>query len=130
MKRISSLLALFALLAFSCGISFSQQVDLSGTWVGSTEVPDAIEPDKLTMVLKKEEGKYSGTITDSMGMLNNTELEDVEFEDNTFSCNFQVYTGEEYLTVYVTLTVTGDKMSGHWETDDGSSAPIEMERKK
>jgi len=131
MKKTASALTLFAfLLVFSFGMSFSQQADLSGTWVGSTEVPDAVEPDKLTLVLKKEEGKYSGTITDSMGMLQDTEIEDVEFKDNTLTFTFQVDTGEEYLTVSASLTVKGDKMSGYWETYDGDSASIEMERKK
>ncbi len=130
MKKTSSALALFAfLLVLSCGMSFSQQADLSGTWVGSTEVPDAVELDKLTLVLKKEDGKYSGTITDSMGMLLDTEIEDVEFKDNTLTFTFQVDTGEEYATVSTSLTVKGDKMSGYWETE-GDSASIELERKK
>jgi hypothetical protein len=130
MKKTASALALFTfLLVLSCGLSFSQQADLSGTWVGSTEVPDAVELDKLTMVLKKEEGKYSGTITDSLGMLQDTEIEDVEFKDNTLTFTFQADTGEEYVTVSTSLTVKGDKMSGYWETE-GDSASIELERKK
>ena len=131
MKKTASALALLAfLLVLSCGLSFSQQADLSGTWVGSTEVPDAVELDKLTMVLKKEEGKYSGTITDSMGMLQNTEIEGVEIKDNTITFNFQADNGEELITVYASLTIKGDKLSGHWESADGNSASIEMERKK
>ena len=131
MKKTASALTLFVfLLALSGGMSFSQQVDLSGTWVGPTEVPDAPEPDMLTLVLKKEEGTYSGTITDSMGMLQNTEIEDVEFKDNTLTFTFQVDTGGEYLSVTTSLTLKGDKMSGYWETDDGNSATIELERKK
>jgi hypothetical protein len=131
MKKTASALTLFAfLLVLSCGMSFSQQADFSGTWVGSTEVPDAEELDILTLVLKKEEGKYSGTITDSMGMLQNTEIEGVEIKDNTITFTFQVDTGEEYLSVTTSLTLKGDKMSGYWETDDGNSATIELERKK
>ena len=131
MKKTASALTLFVfLLALSGGMSFSQQVDLSGTWVGPTEVPDAPEPDMLTLVLKKEEGTYSGTITDSMGMLQNTEIEDVEFKDNTLTFTFQVDTGGEYLSVTTSLTLKGDKMSGYWETDDGNSATVELERKK
>ncbi len=131
MKKTASALTLFVfLLVLSCGMSFSQQVDLSGTWVGPTEVPDAPEPDMLTLILKKEEGKYSGTITDSMGMLQNTEIEDVEFKDNTLTFTFQADNGEELITVYASLTVKGDKLSGYWESADGNSATVEMERKK
>ncbi len=131
MKKTTSALTLFIfLLVFSCGMSFSQQADLSGTWVGSTDVPDSPEPDLLTLILKKEEGKYSGIITDSMGMLQETKIENVELKDNTLTFTFQVNTGEEFITVYTSLTVKEDKMSGSWSTDEGESAPIEMERKK
>lgn len=118
------------LLAFSSGISFSQEVDITGTWKGETEVPDAPEPDKLTLIIEKTEGKYTGTITDSMGMLQDAKCEDIELKDNTLTLNFLVFTGEEYLRIYTTLTVEGDKMSGYWETEDGSSAAIELERSK
>jgi hypothetical protein len=84
----------------------------------------------LTLVLKKEEGTYSGTIADSMGMLQNTEIEDVEFKDNTLTFTFQVDTGGEYLSVTTSLTLKGGKLIGYWEADDGSSATVEMEREK
>jgi len=118
------------LVAFSSGISFSQQVDITGTWKGETEVPDAAEPDKLTLVIKKTEGKYTGTITDSMGMLQNEKCQDIELKDNTLTLNFNAFTGEEYLKINVTLTVDGDKMSGHWETEEGESGAVQLERTK
>lgn len=131
MKKATSFMALLAfLLACSSGISFSQEVDITGTWKGETEVPDAPEPDKLTLVIEKIEGKYTGTISDSMGMLQEEKCEDIELKDNILTLNFLVFTGEEYLSVYTTLTVEGDKMSGYWETEDGSSAAIELERSK
>ncbi|MEE9390353.1 MAG: hypothetical protein V3U91_03835, partial [Candidatus Aminicenantaceae bacterium] len=83
MKKATSFMALLAfLLAFSSGISFSQKVDITGTWKGETEVPDAPEPDKLTLVIEKIEGKYTGTISDSMGMLQEEKCEDIELKDN------------------------------------------------
>ena len=131
MKKATSFMALLAfLLAFSSGISFSQQVDITGTWKGETEVPDAPEPDKLTLIIEKTEGKYTGTITDSQGMLQDAKCEDIELKDNTLTLNFLVFTGEEYVRVYTTLTVEGDKMSGYWESEDGNSAAVELERSK
>ncbi len=130
MKRTASLLAMIAfLLTLSCGISFCQEVDLSGTWEGTTEVPDSPEPDQLTLVLEKIDGEYSGTITDSLGFAEDAELKDIEFKGNTLTFNFTIFDGFEYATVYATLTVEGDKMSGHWETEDGNSSTVELERK-
>ena len=130
MKRTASILSLLAfLLILSYGISFCQEVDLSGTWKGTTEVPDAMEPDEVTLVLEKIGEEYSGTISDSLGFAEEAELENIEFKDNTLTFSFTIFDGFEYMTVYTTLTVEGDKMSGYWETEDGSSAPIELERK-
>ncbi len=130
MKRTASLLAMIAfLLILSCGISFCQEVDLSGTWKGTTEVPEEAELDQITLVLEKINGEYGGTLTDSLGFAEDAELKDIEFKDNALTFNFTNFNGFEYMIVYTTLTVEGNKMSGHWETEDGNSSTIELERK-
>ncbi len=130
MKRTASLLAMIAfLLILSYGISFCQEVDLSGTWEGTTEVPDVAEPNQITLVLEKINGEYSGTFTDSLGFAEDAELEEIEFKDNTLTFSFTIFNGFEYAMIYATLTVEGNKMSGNWETEDGSSGPVELEKK-
>jgi hypothetical protein len=119
MKKITSILSLLAfLLTLSCGISFCQEVDLSGTWA-----------DKLTVVLEKIDGEYSGTINDSLGFAEDAEMEDIKFEDNTLTFSFTIFDGFEYDTIYATLTVEGNRMSGNWESEDGSSGPVEFVKK-
>jgi hypothetical protein len=131
MKKTSSLLSLAVfLLSLLSGISLSQQVDLSGTWVGETEVPDALEPDKITMVLKKINGEYEGTVTDSMGMAQEAKLENIEFKNNELKANFLIFDGYEYARIYFVLTVEGDTMKGRWESEGGDSSPIELQRQK
>ncbi len=132
MKNSSSIfISLVFLLALSSGIFFCQQADLSGKWVGQTEVPNAAEADKLTLVLEKKEGGYKGKVSDSMGMLQDTELEDLEFKDNNLSCNFLVNTGQGFLKIKMTLTVEGNKMKGSWwDTEGESSGSVELEREK
>ena len=130
MNRIASILSLLVfLLTLSCGISFCQEVDLSGTWEGTTEVPDAPEPDKLTVVLEKIDGEYSGTINDSLGFAEDAEMEDIEFDGKTLTFTFTIFDGFEYAAIYATLTVEGNRMSGNWESEDGSSGPVELEKK-
>jgi len=125
---MSFTLVIFVLAAAS-GLMFAQSVDLSGTWVGETEVPDTIEPDEMTLVITKESGEYSAKISDSMGMLENTECKDIEFIENKLKFICEVNTGEEFITVYITLTVEGDTMTGFWETDDGETGPVELTKK-
>lgn len=128
MKKSSIYLALFIfLIAFCSVISFSQDVDLTGTWEGSTIVPDQGE-DELTLVIKKENGEYAATLSDTLGMLMDTECEDIEFKEGTLTFNFTIVQDMESLTVWITLEVEGDTMKGYWETGDGGQGDIELKR--
>jgi hypothetical protein len=130
MRKILLSFILVAFIASICAVvSFGQGVDLTGTWKGSTEVPDQ-GTDEMTLVIKKESGAYSATITDSLGMMMDTECEDIEFADGTLTFNFSINTGTESMTVWINLTVEGDTMSGYWEVADGSQGDIHLERQK
>jgi len=130
MKKVTPIYVLAVLvLVVTSGLMFGQSVDLSGTWVGETEVPDAIEPDGMTLVITKEDGEYSAKISDAMGMLENTECEDIEFVEDKLTFNIEVNTGGEYLTVYLTLKVEDNTMTGFWESDGGETGPVELKKK-
>ncbi len=128
-KTFSSLTLIVFLLGIYAAFSFGQDVDLTGTWRGATEVPDQ-GTDEMTLVIKKEGGEYSATITDSFGMLMDTECEDIEFNEGTLTFNFSIATGTESMTVWVNMTVEGDKMTGYWETADGSQGDLHFEKEK
>lgn len=131
MKKTVSILSLlaFVMVLFN-GAAFCQKVNLSGTWIGETEVPEGLEPDKVTLVLEKTNGEYTGNVTDSMGMAVKAELEDIEFEENELTANFMIFDGYEYARIYFKLTVEGDTMKGFWESESGDSAVIELHRQK
>lgn len=128
MKRYLVNLALFLILIIFCSVlSFSQDIDLTGTWVGSTVVPDQGE-DGMTLVIKKEGGEYTAIISDTFGMLMETECEDLAFEEGTLTFNVTIGEGMEALTVWITLEVEGDTMKGYWETGDGGQGDIQLEK--
>ena len=130
MKNITVFVTLTVfVLTAAPGLMSGQSVDLSGTWVGETEIPDTIEPDVMTLVIIEEDGVYSAKVSDSMGMLDNTECKDIQFTENTFTFSCEVNTGEEYSIAYINLKVEGDIMTGFWEIDDGSTGPIELKKK-
>jgi hypothetical protein len=108
-------------------LSFGQDVDISGIWEGSTYVPDQGE-DGMTLVIKKEEGEYAATLTDTFGMLMETKCEDLEFKDGTLTFHFTIGMDMESMTVWITLQVEGDTMTGYWETADGSQGDIELKK--
>ena len=131
MKKTVSILSLlaFVMVLFN-GAAYCQKVNLSGTWIGETEVPEGFEPDKVTLVLKKTNGEYTGNVTDSMGMAVKAELEDIEFEDNELTAHFMIFDGFENVRIYFRLTVEGNTMKGFWESESGDSAVIELHRQK
>ena len=128
MKKTLFPLVFFAFFVSLCSvISYAGDVDLTGTWKGSTVVPDQ-GTDELTLVIKKEAGEYTAILSDSLGMLQETECEDIEFREGTLNFNFTIYQGYDSMTVWITLEVDGDKMSGYWETADGGQGEINLER--
>lgn len=111
------------------GIVFCQNVDISGTWVGETEVPES-GVDKMSIVIEKNDEQYSAVISDSVGMFDETKCEDLEFKDDILTFHLTVDDGYQTMSIYVTLAVDGNTMSGYWETEYGASASIKMARKK
>lgn len=124
-KIIFTLTFMVFLLTLFSATSFSQDVDLSGRWAGTTEVPEQ-GADEVTLTLQKDNGTYSGTISDSLGMAQDEECMDIEFKEGILTFYFTIFDGNEYTTVYMSLTVEEGKMSGSWEIEDGTSGSIEL----
>lgn len=114
-------------LAMTSGLVFTYKVDISGTWVGETEVPEQ-GTDEMTLVIEKTDGEYTATISDSFGMLVDSECEELEYKNDTLSFNISIFDGYSDITVHITLNVEGDTMTGYWETDDSDTGEITMER--
>lgn len=130
MKK-GALSILLAALAFLASPAFSQSLDLSGTWVGETVIPDVVEKDQVTLVLVKDGESYSGSVTDSMGLAKESPLEKVKFENDTLAAEFVIFNGEEYVRITMTLTVKGERLVGEWQSEDGEeTGPLDLERKK
>ena len=130
MKRNVTFAALLVFLLASSGWMLAQEVDITGTWVGETYVPDAPEPDQLTLVFAKKDGKWTGTFSDTMGYASEAECEEIKIEDHSLTFHFDISDGYEVQTIYVSLTVEGDSMTGAWESEVGDGAEIKLEKKK
>jgi hypothetical protein len=130
MRKTLSILAFIAFtLALSSGLAFCLADDISGTWLGETEIPDQ-GTDEMTLVIEEAGDTYTATISDSFGMLVDAECEDLEYKDNVLSFNISIYDGYSSMTVYITLKVEGNSMTGQWETEEGDTGEITMEKKE
>jgi hypothetical protein len=130
MRKFFSVLTFVAfILALFSSFAFCQSDDISGTWVGETEIPEQ-GTDELTLVLENAGDSYTATMSDSFGMLMDAECEDLEYEDNVLTFNFSIYDGYSSMTVYITLEVDGNTMTGQWETEEGDTGAVNMVKKE
>lgn len=128
MKRLVFLFLLMIGVAFALSPLFGQDPDLSGTWVGTTFVPDSGD-DQVTLVLKKEGETYSGTVSDSMGMAVDSKLENGKFADGTLTADFTIFNGSDYMKIKFTLKPSGELLVGNWESAEGETGNLELKRK-
>jgi hypothetical protein len=106
-------------------------VDLTGTWTGSTVLNNGQGATlELTLVLNKAGQSYSGTINDSLGLIDkDSAIADVKLAGNEFSFSFKGLGGA--LELAGSFTVTGDKMTGKLEDKtNGNDTPFEFARRK
>lgn len=128
MRKSIFLFLLTATLAFAVGLLFGQETDLTGTWEGTTYVPDSGD-DRITLVLKKEGETYSGTVTDSMQLANESKLENAKFAEGTLTAEFMIFNGSDYVKISLTLKVSGELLTGNWEDPGGETGSLELKRK-
>lgn len=130
MKKISGVLAVMALAFLFWGPVLAVSSDITGTWIGKTEVPDAPDADQLTLVISKKEGKYLGILSDTMGYASETECDNFVVEENELSFSFDISDGYAVQTIYIKLKADGDSMTGYWENEAGEGAEISLSKQK
>ncbi len=129
MKKLIFLLLLTAALVFCLGTLFAQETDLTGTWEGTTYVPDAGD-DTVTMILRKEGDTYTGTVSDSMGMAVESKLENVQFKDGELKAEFVIFNGDEYVRIRFMLKFSEGMLVGYWADPGNETGSIELKRKE
>lgn len=129
MKKMIFLTILTAVLVLSLGTLFGQAVDLTGTWMGTTYVPDEGD-DQVTLTLRKEGETYSGTLSDSMGMAVESKLENVQYADGTLKAEFVIFNGSDYVRIRLTLKYSEGILVGHWADPGDETGSLELKRKE
>ena len=100
--------------------------DFRGTWLGKSEMPSG-DVDEFTLVLKKVEDVYTGTIADSLKMIApETPVQSVKVEGDVITFEFRLVDGAGILCQ---LTLDGEKMTGNWTHPAGTTGTLVFERK-
>ena len=100
--------------------------DPVGMWVGTTEVPNQ-GTDQVTLTIEKTGDGYTGTMSDSLGVVAQQSLREIRFAHGALSFGFMLTDGTP---MTMRLTVTGDKLAGLWQTPDDETGAITFGRKK
>lgn len=129
MKKLTLPLILTAVFVFSLGTLFGQAIDLTGTWEGTTYIPDAGD-DQVTLTLRKEGETYSGTLSDSMGMAVESKLENVQYAEGTLKAEFVIFNGSDYVRIRLTLKYSEGMLVGHWADPGDETGALELKRKE
>ena len=107
----------------------ARAADLSGTWVGVTQVPDVGE-DRLKLELRADGDSYTGLMTDAAGIVVANPITKVKVEGALLTFDIVVNNGSAEFPVHVSFKADGDTLTGSWTTDEGMSAPMTLTRQK
>jgi hypothetical protein len=93
-----------------------QEEDLSGKWEGKMHIPN-FGPYEMTMVLKKADSGYEGTVSDTIGYIaEDTAIQELQVDDNQLSCWFEM---TDDSVCYLNLTEEDGIMTGEAEREGG-----------
>jgi hypothetical protein len=124
LKRVLLVVAAAAMVSMPAMLRAAE--DPAGLWIGTTNVPDQ-GTDQVTLAITKTADGYGGTMSDSLTIVAKEALRDVRLADGVLKFGFTLTDGS---LMTMTLTLSGDKMAGEWETPDGETGAITFERKK
>ena len=127
-KALSTVSIVLLLVAFLAAPSFAK-VDITGTWVGSTEIPDT-GPDEFTLVITREDGALAGKMSDEFGLIEDVECEEIMLDNDNLSFHIEFFNGMDYVTVNLRFKVTENALEGEWEAATGETGEINFARKK
>ena len=106
-KVVLGFLAVFYLVALAA--SASPAVDWAGTWTGAIDT-QGLGVDTVTLILKKADKTFTGTIEDSLGLVEkNTAITEVKLDNNEISFSFKAMGGS--MDFVMKLSANGDKIS-------------------
>jgi hypothetical protein len=116
-------------LAFIAALEMPTLADLSGEWSGM--LWNQGRTDDLTMVLKRRDGGYEGTIADKLGLIPaGTELLEAVRTGDEFTHSIKIPL-QGGMLVRVTMKIEGAAMRGRWlDVRGGNSGPLEFVRQK
>ena len=92
-----------------------EKTGLEGTWIGEATIETEDQPNELTVVLTKKEGKLTGVMNDEFGAIDYLPLENIKVDKDNFIFEIVMPSPEGDVTIKFTMKVKGNTMEGELE---------------
>jgi hypothetical protein len=122
-----------AVLALLAGAAFAQSPktpDVLGTWIGNAVVGDDGTQIEITVIIGKTDLGYTGKISDTAGMVPETDLRQIVFKDNKLTFELDLAQTSGTTLIKIELLLDQETLKGVWFDPDGNSGAIELLKKK
>jgi len=126
-------IVLLAGLCVLAATAFSQapkKADIVGTWLGTAVVSEDGTQVDITVVVGKTESGYAGKLSDTSGMVPESEIRAIAFKDNKLTFEFDLAQAMGTTLIKIELTLENETLRGVWFDPEGNSGAIELALKK
>lgn len=129
-----AILASMALILLA-GSAFAQapaatKADVAGTWRGTAVINDGEAQLEIVVVIDRAEAGYTGKLSDTTGMVPETELRQIAFKDNKLTFEFDLAQSMGSTLIKIELLLDKETLKGLWFDPDGNSGAIELTLQK
>ena len=118
MKKTKWALVLALTLMTGFSLSAQKPADLVGTWEGEATLEGTGGPNILTLVLKLEDGKLVGHMSDQYATMVEMPIAEVNLEEGAFGFLVEADMGSEQILLKFTMKIDDDHMEGKLEVPD------------
>ncbi|HSQ79437.1 MAG TPA: hypothetical protein VLN41_02490 [Candidatus Bathyarchaeia archaeon] len=108
----------------------AKKTDVVGTWRGPALVNDGAVQLEVTVVIGLAELGYTGKISDTNGMVPETDLRQIAFKDNKLTFEFDFAQSGSSTLIRMELLLDKGTLKGLWFDPDGNSGTIELTLQK
>jgi len=122
-------LAALCVLAGSAAAQAQKKPAVVGTWFGTAVVGDGSQVE-ITVVIDKTETGYTGKLSDTSGMVPESQLREIVFKDNKLTFEFDLVQGTGTMLIKIELVLENETLKGVWFDPDGNSGAISLALKK
>jgi len=93
----------------------TEPADIEGTWIGLATIEMEAEPNELTLIINKIDGKLTGVMSDQFGVIPDLSANNIKLENGVVTFDVLAAMPQGDLTIKFNMKVDGTTMKGELE---------------